>query len=389
MHGPYRGSERRAAAPGRYGPSLSPTPHILPPRLTPFSPEFDLLRLCARPRLRAGDAERVRVLLAGPLDWSRVLPLAMHHGVEALLEHHVNALAPGASPEGPRTGLRLHVSQCVDRTRRGARELVRLGEAFAGAGLRVLTLKGPSLARLAYGELALRPSNDIDLLVDRAEMPRVRELLQTEGYREQGPTGPLGTRRAFLARQFSFVGGGRRVTALDVHTALLPPLYTYQPSFDALWSRSGTVSVENAGVSTLHAADLLLALCYHGAKNRWQALKYVGDVTALVESTGIDWEMVFREMRAHRSRIVLYTGVLLAHRLMSTDIPEEILEAARRDVRLDPLVGRCIQALAERPGPENLAYRARVRFNLELQDGLYGRARYAGFSLLRRMTDWE
>ena len=46
-----------------------------------------------------------------------------------------------------------------------ATEAARLQRLFDDADVRVLFLKGSSLAVLAYGNLALRASKDIDLLV--------------------------------------------------------------------------------------------------------------------------------------------------------------------------------------------------------------------------------
>jgi hypothetical protein len=61
---------------------------------------------------------------------------------------------------------------------------VRVIELLARDGVRALPLKGPLLARALYGDPALRPTNDIDLLVATEDLPRAVEAVRGLGYRE-------------------------------------------------------------------------------------------------------------------------------------------------------------------------------------------------------------
>ena len=60
---------------------------------------------------------------------------------------------------------------------------------LAAAGIRALELKGASLAREAHGDVGLRESADIDLLVDADELPRAARVLRDRGY--EAPRDPV------------------------------------------------------------------------------------------------------------------------------------------------------------------------------------------------------
>lgn len=65
----------------------------------------------------------------------------------------------------------------------------RVIAALTDAGIRVLPLKGPLLAERIHGRLEARVSADIDLLVERADLPQAVGVLARLGYRSPFATG--------------------------------------------------------------------------------------------------------------------------------------------------------------------------------------------------------
>jgi adenylate cyclase class IV len=63
------------------------------------------------------------------------------------------------------------------------RELLRLSREVETRGIPVIPYKGPILAALAYGNLALREFGDLDVLVRTQDVLRAKELLASFGYR--------------------------------------------------------------------------------------------------------------------------------------------------------------------------------------------------------------
>src|SRR5439155_19507783 len=61
--------------------------------------------------------------------------------------------------------------------------LARLAGLFQEHRIPMAALKGPMLSRYLYGDLASRSSGDIDLLVKREDVLRIRDVLASSGYR--------------------------------------------------------------------------------------------------------------------------------------------------------------------------------------------------------------
>ncbi|WP_272481674.1 nucleotidyltransferase family protein, partial [Rhodothermus marinus] len=67
------------------------------------------------------------------------------------------------------------------------REVQRLHRAFEATGVPVLFYKGVVLGRMAYGDPALRPASDIDLLVAEPDFDRAEAVVFELGYHRDVP----------------------------------------------------------------------------------------------------------------------------------------------------------------------------------------------------------
>ncbi|RXM21985.1 hypothetical protein EO238_26195, partial [Citrobacter sp. AAK_AS5] len=60
--------------------------------------------------------------------------------------------------------------------------LLRLQQLMESHGIRLVPIKGPVLARLAYGDVALRQFEDLDLIVRRPDLVCAVDLLERDGF---------------------------------------------------------------------------------------------------------------------------------------------------------------------------------------------------------------
>ena len=73
----------------------------------------------------------------------------------------------------------------------------------------------------------------------------------------------------------------------------------------------------------------MLFLCAHGAKHGWQSLSGVCDVAYVAHAYQYDWEELAARARSLGSLRILLLGLLLAHDLLGTAIPDALIDAAR------------------------------------------------------------
>lgn len=119
-----------------------------------------------------------------PLDeWRTLLSLLKPHWIFALLSSHVRTWPADCRPPAEVMAfLEGGLLQAGARSLVAGRQIQRIAGTLQDAGIPVLLLKGPALARTLYPDMALRQSSDIDLLVQPQNIPATEDILGTLGY---------------------------------------------------------------------------------------------------------------------------------------------------------------------------------------------------------------
>jgi len=358
-----------------------------------LSPEFEILAHCARLNPEPGDRDRINHLVDLDIDWSRLLTLANYHGVRPLFYRSLLATNLDAVPPEYREYLSVQAHATSALNQFLVKEAGRLIGLLAAHNVDAMVLKGPVIAHRAYGSLDLRPFIDIDLLVRGRDQAVIEALLAENQYtpfsqvaRHKGIWKKL---YIWQACQYPFERGGGTLN-LDVHFAVMPRLYYYAPDFETLWQRGESLSIADQVLPAMDTLDLLLMLCFHGEKNRWESLKYICDVGVLIGANpDLDWDEVMRRTRrTHGERIVLL-GLSLAEAFYALEFPPEVKELIRTDRYVGEMTEMFLKRLPEQIDLGIAAFPDRVRFHLLLQNTLKTKARYAFFAMLRRLSDIE
>lgn len=147
---------------------------------------YRLLAFCARAEGFPGFYEQFASLLEGFTAWVDLPGQAELHGMAPLLRHHIikSGFPIPAETKQTLTGLYLRHREL---NRAHTQSLIEIVTLFEQAGIRPLLLKGLGLAYQYYSDPALRPTSDIDLLVQASEITRVQHLLVEAGYNPAFP----------------------------------------------------------------------------------------------------------------------------------------------------------------------------------------------------------
>jgi len=288
-------------------------------------PEVDLLLCCARPPRDTTRAARIKALVQAPLCWDTLLARAARHGLTPLLAWHLHATCPAAVPPAHLAALRAAAHTTALANAFWTDALLTLLALFEAHGLPVLPYKGPTLALGVYGDLALRPFSDLDLLVPARAFTHATALLRAQGFRLY---------RAFEAES-CLVHATTRIT-VDLHRGLVPPRFHFPLDFARVWQARQPLALAGTPVATLAPEDLLIVLCVQAVRDAWEALPppragsdssllKIGDIGALLQaSPGLDWERVLADMRRLGGQRMLLFGLCLASELLGTALPEAI-----------------------------------------------------------------
>jgi hypothetical protein len=301
------------------------------------APDDALLLECARRDLAPGAADRLAALLAGPMDWSRVMERATEHGVTPLLARHLGDHE--LVPEPVRGELARRFRRNTERNVALTGELLRLLDLLHARGVGALPFKGPTLAAAVYGHLGLREFGDLDLLVLPRDVPAAREVLMAEGYRPRFDlTRPQESLYLRSRYEHPFVRAADGVT-VELQWRILPIEFGVRLDYAGFWGRSEEIAVAGRRVPALASEDLLLVLAVHGAKHLWERLAWITDVAELVRrQPGLHWDVVGAAAQASGSRRMLALALVLAADLFAAPVPPSVLQRARADSAMERLV---------------------------------------------------
>jgi hypothetical protein len=251
----------------------------------------------------SGDFEKILPSLSEE-DYPPLLELAGKQRIDALLADRILGPGEGSLSEETRRGLRQTLHRHKFRALRMSREFSRIASAFGGEKIGCIPLKGVDLARRVYRDPALRPFEDLDLLVGKEDLPSVCNLMEALGYRLPPSLLPLS-----LLRRFHFhvpFVHPREGFFVEIHWELADRQSFTPPDPAFLWSEgsetSGPFRVLRPDV---YAAYLAVHLCKHGflnsriARHRRRAemilhpfaeqrLIWYADIDLLLKKAGLD-----------------------------------------------------------------------------------------------------
>ena len=278
-----------------------------------------LVSLLARPEAAVG------ALTAD--DWERVSTLAAYQDVGPVLHRRLGR--QGLMPGAPAARLRDALRASAARNLLLFADLGKILRAAQSGGIPVIPLKGAFLAEAVYGDIALRPMADLDLLVKPADLTRAVETLRQLGYESDQPFDPVAQQAGFQDMPPMRRPGGAMV---ELHWTLVTPLCGARIDKDELqgiWERSAPATIAGAPSRMLSPEDLLLHLCMHASVHHRFAdvgLKSFVDMAEVARhyEGSLDWE-AFAE-RANRWNVAngVRMALMLAGEWTDLSVPAEL-----------------------------------------------------------------
>jgi hypothetical protein len=338
-------------------------------------PEVQMLLACARTEMDDSRAAEITALATENIDWDRLVYLGSGHGVVPLLYRSLNRIHPVGIPSSVMERLRNEAQGIAGRNVLLATELLALLDLMRVSDVSAMPYKGPALACQVYGDLRLRSFIDLDILVRRADVPRVRNLLVEHRYQPQLEM-TVGKQRAILRSECDEVFTGPNGSVLEIHWAITPPFFSFRLKTEDLFARATTIELLGKKVLAPSTEDLLLILSVNGAKDMWNRLEFICRVAELLHRyPEIRWQSVFTRARELGAERMLLLGLFLAHHLLGASLPEDVLQRVQRTKILWSMGNQVCERLFSRPEemPKLLEL---TRFRLRCRERLRDRVNY-------------
>jgi len=270
--------------------------------------EKQLVIALSRLPVEAGKADRIRELLGG-VDWRAIIEQATSWEVEPAVFGNLRMHFAEATPADVLSEIteleRTQRAYAVSRTL----QVVDLSKRLTEAGIPTIVLKGPAVAIAAYGDCSRRTFVDIDLLVQKDDLPAANDLLLARGYSPKFGPRMVG---ALVSGQHAleFTGAGPNV---EVHWSLLSRHLRFDLGPDELWREACRSQCAGAEITALAPHHLFLYLCAHGAKHEWMRFRWICDVAQLARRlTQSESERVTQLASRTNSRRIVALALQLA-----------------------------------------------------------------------------
>jgi len=294
-------------------------------------PEHALLVGCARSVVAAHQAA-TEWPRGESLDWAYLIAQADRHGVLPLLAGVIASWEASSLPQEPLDELRRRMLALAAHNLSLSVSLRQLVDLLESHAIPVVPFKGPALAVAAFGDVAHRQFDDLDVLVPRKDLQRAIDLLQGAGHRLLNPR--LGQQLGAMLRHDKHVLFEHRPsgTLIEVHWALAPRHFGLPLNERLIWESAHRVTVAGRPMRAVPPDVLLLMLCIHGARHEWRRLSWIVDVAALGHRCpDLPWTRLRVEARRIGAERLVHLGLGLAHRVLHMPLPDDVRCAISAD----------------------------------------------------------
>lgn len=332
-------------------------------------PEVELVLCCARTCSTPQTRSRIKELATQDVDWHAFLQLAKSHGVRPLVLHSLRTICWEAVPETARLELSHFCSANSAKNRFLTGELLHILQLFEAEHIVAVPFKGPVLAALLYGDLALREFTDLDILIRQPDLPKAREILSNQGYRSN-----LGSAVITPDINTDELHSASTGISVELHWQFSPRRFVSSLAAEDVWNGIQPTAILGRRVWSFSSQDMLLFLAVHGAKHSWSSLKWLCDLAEFIGSNPeLDWYHLFQQAEALGAVRTCQLGIYLAVELLQAEVPSDIVCAVREDAQVKRLAEDVRLRIQE---PRDLEPIESQIFNLKLKESLPDKVRY-------------
>ncbi len=325
----------------------------------------------------------IRSALHSGLDWDEYLTLVERHRTPALSWEVLKGVPEANLPATVRQTLQQRRADCRMQAMRLTSLLVQVLRDFNQADIPLIPLKGPLLSLELYGDLGIRQSQDIDIMVALCDLTAAQARLEEMGWRVylQPTFGPRHTQVFLKIYHHIVYWHPLHRCFLELHWR------TRWETLDRTagqWTRSSELVWNGLRYRALSRTDLTLHLCEHGSGHAWFRAKWLSDLARIYAMEYVDWNVTFWTARSMGIEKSPLQCLRLLNELYGLPAPETLRKSAGRlPAELLDRVAMCMRApmcMLAPPKVQRIPFFSRLRLAM-------GQLRYE--RLLRPHSSWR
>ena len=302
-------------------------------------PEIAILLCCARTQISPVLAEQLSQLITTDINWEYLLKIAFEQGLATLVHKNLAQYCAEKIPASILSRLQEHSQFTLLRNLSLTRELLDILQLCQTHQIPILPYKGPVLAVLLYDKLSLREFCDLDLIVQPKDFFRVAELLIEKGYQSTFPAFNDAHEKTYYRYYTELSLNKNQEIYVDLHHAIAPRYFQFTYQLEDLLEHAEVVDLVGTPVPHLGIEELLVVLCIHGAKDYWNQLKWICDLSEVLQRyPKLDWNFIWSITTKHGTKRRLLVGLGLAELLLEAPLPHFIQQKIQSDRESQALI---------------------------------------------------
>jgi hypothetical protein len=203
---------------------------------------------------------------SGALNWNLVMALASRNRTVSFLNTAIKTLGVADRLPKPLVEyLRQEYLRNYQRNLAFEGEVKQLLDSFRAADLPLIVLRGVMMSERVFGNPALRTSNDIDILIRRRDLPRIKETVRELGFVQD----PRSLDDAYYERHHLHLPylKQERLVLLEIHWSYDHKYTPFNIDTEATFDGARTFDYQGQEALELGPEDLLVMLCLHAFKH--------------------------------------------------------------------------------------------------------------------------
>jgi len=299
--------------------------------LDKLSAESRILLLCSQVEIPESHIRLLNKLADDNPDWNRIHSLSLAHRLLPLVYKNLNLYLQDFVSQEIVARFKRDFQVLCGRNIHMTVALEKCIQALESHGIQALPFKGPVLAAM-YGDITFRQFGDIDILVSRHDVIKAVQVLQAEGYY---PFFRLSTGQMEKLCQTDNeypLSHHKTGLSLDLQWELTGGYFKNELKLSDLQERLDEIMLVCTKVRSFVGENLLLYLCIHGTQHVWQSLDHVCCVNEVIRvNPKLEWGAVIAKAESLGAYTMLCTAILLAKKLLDSDVPEAIVSKMKND----------------------------------------------------------
>jgi hypothetical protein len=268
---------------------------------------------------------KLHILLSSELDWDYIFIRSASEGVVPLVYYNTEKYLDFIIPVST---FKNYYHKTLIECEAKHQELEKILESLTNKKIKFMPSKGVVLSNIVYPSPGVRPFADMDFLIQKSDLNKIKEELHRLGYELISPLEEEIDIKCGYG--LNFLKKGKIPFCVELHWDIR--VYELKKliriDIEKMWENAKLVKIRNTEVFIQSPEDLFLHLCFHlGFGHSFKRFLWFCDIAYVIEyyKEIIEWDKIISLSRNTNLQKCIYYSLKLCKDIFQTSVPYQVL----------------------------------------------------------------